>query len=76
MCEVGELHLRHRPLAGQRETEPDAGDGGFRQRRVDDARLAESLAQAVGDQEHAALLAHVLSQHHDALVALHLFGET
>ena len=73
--EVGELHLGHRPLAPDRKSQRDARDRRLRKRCVDDARLAETLAQSVGDQEHPALLAHVLTKDHHAVVALHLLGQ-
>src|SRR5882762_10559075 len=73
--EVRELHLRDRPLAGERESERNTRDRRFGQRRIDDALLAESLAQPVRDEEHATFLSDVLTQDHDALVALHLLCE-
>src|SRR5205807_14979 len=50
----------------------DAHDAGLGQRRVQDARLAELAVEALGGQEDAALLADVLTQHPDPLVAVHL----
>jgi len=35
----------------------------------------ELVVEPVRNQEHAALLADVLAEDHDALVALHLLGE-
>ena len=43
--------------------------------RVDHPLVAELGPQAVGRQEHAALLADVLAEHDDALVAPHLVGK-
>ena len=54
------------PCDGQADGE--AGDGGFVQRRVEDALGAEALLQAGGGAEHAAVDADVLAQHHDGVV--------
>ena len=75
MGEVCELHLGHRPFAGDRKAQRHTGDRRLRQRRVDDAGFAEFLVQTVGDEEHAAFRTDVLAEHHHALVALHLLGE-
>ena len=75
MREVCELHLGHRPFAGDRKAQRHTGDRRLRQRRVDDAGFAEFLVQTVGDEEHAAFRTDVLAEHHHALVALHLLGE-
>ena len=59
--EAVELDLADRPVAAQREPDRGAHDAGLGQRGVDDAALAEVLLQPVGDPEHAAELAHVLT---------------
>ena len=73
--EVGELDLGDRPQAVDRGADRGADDHRLGQRRVDDAVVAELGPQAVGGQEHAALLADVLAQDDDRLVAAHLVGE-
>jgi hypothetical protein len=50
-------------------------DRRFRDRRVDHAGFAESLLEALGDLERAAIRADVLAQHEDAIVALHLLPQ-
>ena len=73
--EVGELDLGHRPQAVDGGADRDADDHRLGQRRVEHAVAAELVVQPVGGQEHAALLAHVLAEHDDRLVAAHLLGE-
>ena len=73
--EVGELDLRHRPQAVDRGADRDADDHRLGQRRVQHAVAAELVVQPVGGEEDAALLAHVLAQHDDRVVAAHLLCE-
>ena len=73
--EVRELDLGHGPQAIHRGTDRGAHDHRFGQRRVDDPVIAELGPQAVRDQEHAALLADVLTQHDHARIAPHFVGQ-
>src|SRR5439155_6660194 len=73
--EVRELDLRDRYQPVQRGAYGDADDARLCQRGVQYACLAELAVQALGGQEHAALLADVLAQHPDPLVAIHLLVE-
>ena len=70
--EVGELHLGDRAQAVDRGAHRGAGDHALGQRRVEHALVAVLRPQPLGGAEDAALLADVLAQDHDALVALHL----
>ena len=70
--EVGELHLGDRPQAVDRRAHRGAGDHPLGEGRVEDALVAVLGPQALGRAEDAALLADVLAEDHDALVALHL----
>ena len=72
--EVRELDLGDRPQPVHRGADRRADDHRLGQRRVDDPVVAELGPQAVGREEHAALLADVLAQHDDRLVAAHLLG--
>ena len=73
--EVGELHLRHGPVAAQRCADADADDRRLRDRRVDDPRFAELLEQALRDAEGAAVFADVLAEHEHLRIPPHFFGE-
>ena len=73
--EVGELDLGDRAQAVDRRADRRADDHRLGQRRVDDAVVAELGPQPVGGEEDAALLADVLAEHDDRLVAAHLVGE-
>ena len=73
--EVGKLHLGDGPVAAQRRPDADADDRRFRDGRVDDARLAELLEEALRDAERAAILADVLAEHEDLRIPPHFFGE-
>ena len=66
------LHLDDGPEAGHAEPDGGAHDPGLGERRVHAAVGAEAVAQARGDAEDAAQLAHVLAHDHDARVALQL----
>src|SRR4029077_18844847 len=65
----------HRPKAVHRRPDRRADDHRLRERRVDHPVVAELRPQPIGRQEYAALLADVLAEHDDALVASHLLGE-
>src|SRR5205814_533781 len=73
--EVRELHLGDRPHAHHRRAGGAADDRGLRERRVDHAPGAELLLEAERHLERAAVDAHVLADHEDALVAAHLLAE-
>ena len=60
-------HVRR---AGRRADDADLGD-----RRVDHARVAEAVEQAVGHLERAAVRADVLAEAEDVGVALHLLEQ-
>ena len=62
----------HRPQAGHGRADGHADDHRLGQRRVQHAVAAELVVQPVGGEEDAALLAHVLAEHDDRLVAAHL----
>src|SRR6516165_9545985 len=59
--EAVELDLAHRPVAAQREADGGADDPRLGERRVHHAVLTEVFLEAVGDPEHAAELADVLT---------------
>ena len=69
--ESHELDFRHRLQAVRRHAHRHAGDGRFRQRRVLHALRAEARLQTRGGAKHAAVRAHVLTDHDDAGVVLH-----
>src|SRR3984893_16641837 len=73
--EIGKLHLGHRPVAALRRPDADADDRRFRDRRVDDPRLAELLEEAVGDAEGAAIFADILAQHEDLRIPPHFLEQ-
>ena len=74
-AEARELDLGHghEPCYGQPDARAD--DGRFRDRRVEDPRIAESLEQPVGDPEHSTVVADVLAEQDDPFVAGHLGGQ-
>src|SRR6185436_4492022 len=73
--EVRELHLRDRPIAAQRGADADADDGRLRDRRVDDAHLAEFFEEALRRAERAAIAAYILAEDEHLRVSAHFFGE-
>ncbi len=75
MDEVGELDLGDRDEAVERRPDRNADDRRLRERGVEHTRLAEARVQAICGAEHAALLADVLTEDEDSLVALHLLGD-
>src|SRR5687768_6389667 len=73
--EVGELHLRHRPIPAQRRADADADDGRLRDRRIDDAHLAELFEQSLRRAERAAVGADILPEDEYFRITAHFFGE-
>jgi hypothetical protein len=73
--EVRELDLADGPQPVHRRTDRGAHDHRFREGRVDDPLLTELRPQPVRGEEHATLLAHVLAEDDDRLVAAHLLHE-
>ena len=73
--EVGELDLGDGYQAVERRAYRDADDGRLGERGVEYASLAIPGVQALGGQKDAALLADVLAENPDAVVARHLFVE-
>src|SRR5260221_5703721 len=73
--EVGELDLGDRDGAVHGGPDGDADDARLGERRVEIPCLSETVVEALGGQEDATLAAHVLAQHPDPLVSLHLFQE-
>jgi hypothetical protein len=67
--EAHELDLRDGPEAVGRHPDGRPGDAGLRERRVDDPVPAELVDQALGRAEDAAVLADVLAEDDDAVVA-------
>ena len=62
-----ELHLGDRAEALDGETDGDARDGAFRQRRVEDPP-PKCVAQPIGDTKDTAELADILTKHQHAVV--------
>ena len=73
--EVAELDLGHRLEAVHGHPDGGADDPALRERRIDDAGLAEFLVEPGGGAEDAAELADVLAEEDDARIALHLDPE-
>ena len=70
-----ELRFGDRFHALRGESDGNAGDGGFIQRRVDDPIGAELFDESLGGTEDTAVDANVLAKHDDAWVVLHLPGQ-
>jgi hypothetical protein len=66
--EVRELQLDDRPLALPRRADRGSDEALLRDRRVEDALVAELLPQPLRDAERAAEVADVLAEQEDALV--------
>jgi len=66
--EVGKLDLGDRPHALHRESDRNADDAGFGQRRVEHALGPEFFLQAFGQQEHIAARADVFAHQQRAFV--------
>jgi hypothetical protein len=73
--EAVELRFGDRFHALRGHADGQAGDGGFVQRRVEDAFGAEGRGQPGRGAEHAAVDAHVLAQHDHARVIAQLVGQ-
>src|SRR5579864_463873 len=73
--EVHELELGHRTKTGERGPEGGAHDGGLGNGRINNALRAETLDEAVGHFEGAAVDADVLAQAEDTGVPLHLLPD-
>ncbi len=67
--------LDHGPQAVHGRADGQAGETGFADRRVDDPLRAELLQQALADLVGAVVFGDFLAHEHDAVVALHFFGE-
>ena len=74
-AEARELDLGHGHESGHRQADARADDGRLRDRRVEHAGVAEPFEQTVGHAEHPAVVADVLADQDDALVAGHLRGQ-
>ena len=84
---VEKLYLHDRLHSAHGHADGAADDVGFGQRRIEDARRAESPLQSPGGFEYAALalhvgqvllaaaIGHVLAENHDARVALQFIGQ-
>jgi hypothetical protein len=70
VAERVELKLHHRPHAVHGHANGGADDARLGQRRVEHARLAELLGQAIGHPEHTAERADVLTKDIDGRVVL------
>jgi hypothetical protein len=70
--EVEGHELDDRPQLLVRRAGGEAGEAGLRDGRVDDARRAELLEQALGDLVGALVLSNLLANHKDVGVARHL----
>src|SRR5258708_7467473 len=73
--EIGKLHFGDRPVAAQRGADTDADDGGFRDRRVDHAHLAELIVKPLRRAECATVSADVFTEDEYLRIAAHFFGE-
>src|SRR5216683_485738 len=71
--EIDELHLRHWAHAHVSRPGGGADDRRLRDRRIDDAGVAELLGEALGDLERTAVRPDVFPQNEDGGIALHLF---
>src|SRR4029079_17886008 len=73
--EVRELDLGDRQEPVERHPDRDPDDAGLGQRRIDHALLSALGHEPLGDLEHAAAGADVLTDQHDAVVGRHLVVE-
>src|SRR6266436_450875 len=71
--EIDELHLCHWAHAHVSRPGGGADDRRLRDRRIDDAGVAELLGEALGDLERTAVRPYVFPQNEDGGIALHLF---
>ena len=72
--EVERHELDDRPQPDHRGADADAGKAHLRDRRVDDAALAEPLQHALRDLVRAVVVADLFAHHEHVGVALHLFA--
>ena len=72
--EVAEHDVDDRPHAGHRGADAKTGEAGFRDRRVDDAVLAELVDEAGQHLERRAGFGHVLTHEDDTGIAAHFLG--
>ena len=75
MAEAPEHQLHHRAQAEHRGADAHADEGGFADRRIDDALVAELFPQALGDLVGAVVLGDFLADEDDVGVALDFLGE-
>jgi hypothetical protein len=73
--EIGELHLGDRTIAALRRADADPDDRRLRDRRVDDAEVAELFVKALRHAKGAAVSADILAEHEHFRVAAHFFGK-
>ena len=73
--EIAEHDVDHRTHAGHRGAHGNAGEAGFRNRRVEHALGAELFHQAGEHFERMARFGDVFAQNEDARIAAHLFGQ-
>ena len=72
--EVEGHELDDRPQAAHRRTGADAGKAVFGDRRIDHARFAEFLEQALRHLVGALILGNFLAHHEDAVIRAHFLG--
>ena len=73
--EICKLHLRDRAHAHQGRADGCADDRRFRNRRIDDAQLAELFQHSSRDFEGAAVDADIFAQDEHTIVLFHLFPD-
>src|SRR4051812_35968658 len=73
--EIGKLHFCNGPHSHERGAYRGSDDRRFRNRRIDDAPLAEFLEHTGGDFESASVDSHIFAEHEHAFVALHFFPD-
>src|SRR5437899_8004409 len=74
--EVHELKFGDRAHPCERRSESRAHNGGFGNRRVDDALEAKAVDESVGDFEGAAVDANVFAETEDGRIAVHFFPDS
>ena len=72
VAEAGELDFRNRLQPFDRHAYAHAGDEAFGKRCIDYALCAKTLGEAQRGAEHAAIHTHVLAEHDDRGIVLHL----
>ena len=73
--EIAEHDVHDRTQAGHGRTDAEAAETSFRNRRVDDAILAELVDESGEHFEGGARLGHVFAHQDDVRIAPHLFGD-